>query len=130
MKTQPEKIARPGHKGNPSVILKRWSLAIETLYISYTELNNWVRSHLQSRRPGDVLTRIGQCSVSQAVRLLTKIQEELKSLISDMDMNESAYPELLNADENYRTLIDHTLRLEKLNTQARQLLQLATLPPC
>ena len=104
-------------------ILAHWLEVITTLNGYYYQLvtctNQWVIE--QGLRPGNT-TYIGQCPMSQLVKLIGTMQRELTTLTQDMDQVARLKPS--TTKQICSELVSHTLRLKRLNDQAQTRLYL------
>lgn len=109
--------------------LTEWAEATALLHENYSSLLACISQNKATKKTGAVSSRlyIGQCPVDQIITLLKIVQEQMESLVVDMEQLNG--PDQPVSTENYKKLAMHTRIINKLNQQAQTKLWLAALLP-
>lgn len=109
--------------------LTEWAEATALLHENYSKLLACISQYKPKKKTSAASSRsyIGQCPVDQIITLLKIVQEQMESLV--VDMEQMSYPDQPVGTENYKKLAMHTRIINKLNQQAQTKLWLTTLLP-
>lgn len=126
IKIRPKKPA-VHHEIEQKKIINGWFETIAELHENHNRLTACL-NQLQASVNLSLHTNayIGQCPIGQIVMLIRTIEAELEILLLDMDDPNPAYQS--DSFIAYKKPVAHILVLQRLNTQARKVLFLTTLP--
>ena len=110
----------------PESLLAHWLTEITNFHGHYHQLVASIgQKIIEQDSSGVSVAYIGQCPVSQLVKLLSTMSKELEKLNSDID--HTAELGSSNTTKNYNKLMTHTRVLNGLNQRAQSGLYLTTL---
>jgi hypothetical protein len=112
----------PINELDPENVLTGWINAVACFQLNYHQIYTIIHAHKLSGKM-DAGANVNQCSISQLKTFLSGMQQQLETLLIDIDSSGLQLTQV-----NYQKLAAHTNSLELLNQQAQQLLVLTCLP--
>ena len=106
-------------------MLANWLKATSDFYTLYQRLATLINQQgRQFRVDHTGMLYLGQCPVDSLLNLILIMQAELEKLVCEMDQLDEF--KQTNSSQHFRSLIQHTRRLNQLNRKARIRLDLAS----